>query len=84
MIDIRIEIKHEIREAFKKLYNYSCSLDLISIDDTPKNFEGFYTLIIFPHLKKLNSSPDEVGNSIGKYLIENTSIVSNYNIIKGF
>ena len=71
MIDIRIEIKHEIREAFKKLYNYSCSLDLISIDDTPKNFEGFYTLIIFPHLKKLNSSPDEVGNSIGKYLIEN-------------
>ena len=42
MIDIRIEIKHEIREAFKKLYNYSCSLDLISIDDTQKILRFLY------------------------------------------
>ena len=84
MIDIRIEIKHEIREAFKKLYNYSCSLDLISIDDTPKNFNGFYTLVIFPHLKHLNCKPEEAGVKIGDFLKSNSSVISDYNVVKGF
>lgn len=84
MENIQIKLKEEIKVAFNKIFNYNCSLEDISIDDTPKNFDGFYTLVIFPHLKHLNCSPEEAGTTIGDFLKSNSSVISNYNVVKGF
>tara|TARA_B100000029_G_scaffold493638_1_gene556401 strand:- start:153 stop:1949 length:1797 start_codon:yes stop_codon:yes gene_type:complete len=84
MINLQLKLKSEIKDAFEKLYNYKCSEEKISIDATPKNFQGFYTLVIFPHLKNLKSSPEKVGKKIGEYLKEKSKIVSDYNLVKGF
>ena len=84
MENIQIKLKEEIKVAFNKIFNYNCSLEDISIDDTPKNFDGFYTLVIFPHLKHLNCSPEEAGTKIGDFLKSNSSVISNYNVVKGF
>ena len=54
-------LKEEIKVAFSDVFSYDCPLENISIDETPKNFVGFYTLVIFPHLKYLNCSPEEAG-----------------------
>ena len=84
MENVLDQLKEEIKIAFNELFNYECDIENISIDVTPKNFEGFYTLVIFPHLKSLKSKPEDAGDKVGKYLISNSSVVSDYNVVKGF
>ena len=84
MENIQTTLKEEIKVAFNDIFNYDCLLENISIDDTPKNFDGFYTLVIFPHLKHLNCKPEEAGIKIGDFLKNNSSLISNYNVVKGF
>ena len=83
-MSISEKIKIEIKESFKKLFGYNCGLADITIDQTPKNFSGFYTLIIYPHLKELKLKPEEIGKKIGEYLLINSKIISDYNLVKGF
>jgi len=78
------KIMIEIKESFKKLFGYNCDLADITIDKTPKNFNGFYTLIIYPHLKELKLKPEEIGKKMGEYLLTNSKIISDYNLVKGF
>ena len=42
MINLQTQIRDEIKIAFEELFKYDCPIDNISIDDTPKNFKGFY------------------------------------------
>tara|TARA_B000000475_G_scaffold160596_1_gene129354 strand:- start:243 stop:2030 length:1788 start_codon:yes stop_codon:yes gene_type:complete len=84
MENFKTVLKEEIKAAFNDIFNYDCSLENISIDDTPKNFNGFYTLVIFPHLKHLNCKPEEAGVKIGDFLKSNSSVISDYNVVKGF
>ena len=84
MINIQLEIKQVIKKALIDSFNYDCNVKNISIDTTPKNFEGFYTFIIFPHLKYIKSNPEEAGNIIGNYLVKNSEIISEFNVVKGF
>jgi len=78
------KIKNEVIKVFNDEFKYKCSINDISIDQTPKNFSGFYTLILFPHLKNLKINLKEAGNKIGDSLIRNSEIVSGYNLVKGF
>ena len=84
MENFKTVLKEEIKAAFNDIFNYDCSLENISIDDTPKNFNGFYTLVIFQHLKHLNCKPEEAGAKIGDFLKSNSSVISDYNVVKGF
>ncbi len=84
MIEIQSRLKIEIKNAFQILFDYVCDSDKISIDETPKNYSGFYTLIIFPHLKYLKLSPQQVGEKVGKFLIKETDLVSDFNVVQGF
>ena len=84
MVNFQTLLKEEIKVAFSDVFSYDCPLENISIDETPKNFVGFYTLVIFPHLKYLNCSPEEAGNKIGDFLKSKSSIISDYNVVKGF
>ena len=77
-------IKKEIKSIFEEEFKYQCDLNNITIDNTPKNFTGFYTLIIFPHIKSLKMNPKEIGDKIGKILLKKSKIVGNFNVVKGF
>ena len=83
-MQLQEKIKNEVIKVFKDEFNYKCSINDISIDQTPKNFSGFYTLILFPHLKSLKINLEEAGNIIGDSLIRNSEIISDYNLVKGF
>jgi arginyl-tRNA synthetase len=41
-------------------------------------------MVIFPLLKVIKSSPIELGNKIGNYLVENVTEVSRFNVVSGF
>nr|MBP6386428.1 arginine--tRNA ligase [Pseudarcicella sp.] len=56
----------------------------ISLQPTKKDFVGHYTFVIFPYVKSLKKSPQEIGNAIGDYLLSNADFVQSYNLVQGF
>jgi len=74
-----------IQTILFKLYNYKTEIDSSSIQKTKKEFEGDYTFVVFPYVKPLHKSPDQLGEEIGKKLEEKyPDFVKKYNVIKGF
>jgi arginyl-tRNA synthetase len=56
---------------------------LIQLQKTRKEFEGDFTLVVFPLIKLLKKAPAEVGEELGSHLGQLPQI-SGYNVIKGF
>jgi len=77
-------LKEKIKEAIKSLYNSEVADSLIQIQETKKDFKGDFTLVVFPILRFSKNTPEQTGIEIGNYLIENFSVFSEYNVIKGF
>ncbi len=66
------------------LAEFEVSEPTIALQPTRKDFEGFYTFVVFPYVKALRKSPVEIGNAIGNYLVSNTTVVSTFNVVQGF
>ena len=81
---IRKLLADKIIEAFKFLYNHEVGLHSNAIQKTRKDFEGDYTLNVFPYLKISKRSPEQTAGEIGEYLLENVEEVSKFNVINGF
>ena len=71
-------------EAVKALYGADCPAESLQVAVTRKEFEGDYTLVVFPLLKVSHQAPEATGNAIGEYLKANCPEVSSYNVVKGF
>ncbi|NOT36401.1 MAG: arginine--tRNA ligase [Saprospiraceae bacterium] len=69
--------------VFSSQFDKSITIEELTISTCKKEFEGDFTLVLFPWVKSLGKSPDDIGNSIGNALIQ-TGIIDKYNIIKGF
>ena len=68
---------------------YGITMENVEIQQTRKEFEGDYTLVLFPLLKHIKANPQEIGEKLGNYLSshalwEGQPIVSGYNVVKGF
>lgn len=72
------------QEAIKALFNTDVETTAITLQDTRKEFEGQVTVVTFPFIKISKKSPEETGNLIGEYLINNTTEVIAFNVVKGF
>ncbi|MFH6983674.1 arginine--tRNA ligase [Marinoscillum luteum] len=81
---IEKELKQEIVKAFKSLFDFELDADSFSLQPTRKEFEGTHTLVTFSYLKQTKKGPEESGQLIGEYLKSHTSLVSDYNVVKGF
>ena len=51
---------------------------------TRKEFKGDLTLVVFPLLKYIKTNPVQLGEQIGEYLSKHSSLVSEFNVVKGF
>jgi len=73
-----------VSTAVKTLYGLETELNQIQLQKTKKEFEGDLTVVIFPFVKAARKSPEQTGQEIGEYLLQNNPVVSRYNVIKGF
>jgi len=71
-----------IQKAITLLFN--ASFEKLEFQATRKEFEGDITLVLFPFLKEIKSSPIEIGTKIGAYLVENVAEVERFNVVSGF
>lgn len=71
-------------EAIKALYGADVEASTLQVQATRKEFEGDFTLVVFPLLRISHSTPDNTGKAIGDWLKENAPEVSDFNVVKGF
>ena len=71
-------------KAIKNLYQTDIAAGDINLQETRKEFEGQVTIVTFPFTKFSRKSPEQTGNEIGAYLLNELTEVSAFNVIKGF
>jgi arginyl-tRNA synthetase len=77
-------IREAIQEAFQSVFELAIPLEGINLQPTRKEFEGTYTLIVFPFTAACRLAPEVIAEKIGIWLQENTQAIASYNVAKGF
>jgi arginyl-tRNA synthetase len=75
-------IETKVKEGFLALFN--TEIPSVEFQATRKEFEGDITVVVFPLLRYKKGNPVQIGEDLGKYLVENVTEVTNYNVVKGF
>ena len=70
--------------AIKELYGADVDAGMLSVQPTRKEFEGDYTVVVFPLLRISRTSPDQTGAALGTWLVDNCPEISAFNSVKGF
>ena len=79
---LQAKLEIQIKKAISQLYK--ADLESVEFQATRKEFEGDITVVVFPMLRVVKGNPEQIGQSIGEYLIENVEEVIRFNVIKGF
>ncbi len=83
-MDIKLILKENVINAVQKLYEQTPDEKSIQIQKTRKDFEGDFTLVVFPLLRLSKKPPEQTAIELGEYLKGNVEQISEYNVIKGF
>lgn len=70
--------------AFEKCFEVKPDVSGIQIQKTKKEFEGDFTVNVFPFLRISKSKPEETADKIGAELKNTIKEIEDYNVIKGF
>ncbi len=77
-------IAQAVSRAVKELYGVDTAPESIVPQATRKEFEGNMTVVVFPWVKAARKSPEQVGQEIGNWLVDNEPAVNRFNVVKGF
>ena len=81
MVNIEEFISSVVARAAQELYGVS---DNIQIQKTRKEFEGDYTVVVFPLLRASKKSPEATATELGEKIVATTPEIRGFNVIKGF
>ena len=81
MVNIEVFISDVVKRATEELYGVS---DNIQIQKTRKEFEGDYTVVVFPLLRASKKSPEATATELGEKIVATTPEIKSFNVIKGF
>ena len=82
-MNIEQHITGVVKAAVEALYGEVADSQ-IQIQKTRKEFEGDYTLVVFPLVKMARKAPEAVATEIGEKVVASASEFSSFNVIKGF
>ena len=81
MVNIEEFISTVVARAAEELYGASENLQ---IQKTRKEFEGDYTVVVFPLLRASRKSPEATATELGEKIVASTPEIKSFNVIKGF
>jgi len=81
-----MHIQKTLEEAVKNGMRsiYGIDIPKVEFQETNKDFEGDITIVVFPFLKYIKGNPFEIATKLGNYLQDKTTVVSKFNVVKGF
>lgn len=80
-MDIKQNIQNSISEILKN--KYQIENFTLEVQQNKTDFEGDFTVVIFPLVKLAKKSPDVLGNELGEEL-KKQGAIENFNVVKGF
>ena len=83
-MDIEQKLVAAVQGALKALYGQDVPAEQVQLQKTKKEFKGHLTLVVFPFLRMSRKAPEQTAQEIGNYLKDNTNVVAEYNVVKGF
>ena len=86
MSQLVVTLKKCVLEVLTASYpEHSFSLDQITVNETKAEFEGEYTVVLFPFVKLLKCKPDEIGTQLGSTLqAQFPDFIARYQLVSGF
>ncbi|MEO6833095.1 MAG: arginine--tRNA ligase [Chitinophagaceae bacterium] len=79
------QIKATSLSALQTLYpDASFDISQIAVNQTKPEFSGHYTVVLFPFVKSLRCKPNELGEKLGEYLVQHTSLFDAHQTVSGF
>lgn len=81
---IEEKLAQGVREAVKALYGADIDIKSAMPGATRKEFEGDYTVVVFPFLRASKQKPEATAQAIGEWLVRNVDVVTGFNVVKGF
>ena len=82
--NIEARLQSAITKVLNDLYGIEVKPETVTIQTTKKEFEGHYTLVVFPYLKASKKSPEMTATEVGEALLAHTDLVDRFNVVKGF
>ncbi len=73
-----------IQQAFQRNFGLAISLEDLSLQPTHPGFEGAYTFVAFPWAGRCQQRPEAVARQLGGWLKVHSTLVVDFNIVKGF
>ncbi len=83
-MNIEQTLVNGVVEAVKVLYGAEFNADKIQLQKTRKEFEGDYTVVVFPFLAMSKKRPEETAQEIGEFVKNLLPEVSAFSVVKGF
>jgi len=63
---------------------YKINIATVEIQLTRSDFEGDLTIVVFPLLKSIKTSPMELANKLGEYIVGAENSFTSFNVVSGF
>lgn len=83
-MDIQAILREHLHGAVSELYDQSVSDEQLTINETPKDFEGHLTVVVFPFVRWAKKKPEQVAAEVGEYMKKHCDVVESFNVVKGF
>lgn len=71
-----------LKNGLKTLFQIE--VDEISLQETKKEFEGSYTLVVFPFTKQAGIAPPQIAQKLGEFVLANCPEVKAFQVVQGF
>ena len=83
-MDIKSLVAQTVADAVKELYGIDIAAESVQLLKTQKEFAGDLTVVVFPFVKVARKAPEQTATEIGNYLRAHSSLVTDFNAVKGF
>lgn len=80
-MNLKSQLEKDIFNTLKE--DFQLNVEKLEIHATRKEFEGDYTLVVFPFVREMKMKPEQAAEKIGESLLKKAKI-KKYNVVKGF
>lgn len=81
---IETEIRSIVEQVIRKEWSAKAGEGMIQLQKTRREFEGDFTLVVFPLLRVSGMKPEDTAGFLGDCLVSSCQDITGYNVIKGF
>lgn len=83
-MELKDILYRDLPKALSAEFGVEVAAEALQIGPTRKEYDGDFTLIVFPFVQVTKAKPEEVGSRLGEWLLANTDWLKRYNVVKGF